>query len=414
MKDEILDNIENPTYLEKLYRENKQEFKREFNIIYPELKDHKLADFWNQRLNYESSEISFGTRYELIFVIFASLVAGFIAKLPAILNLDPEFFYPRNVGFIVFPILSAYFLWKNKLHTRRIILTALFFLFALVFINLLPEEKKNDVFILSCIHMLLFLWIILGISFLGANVNNYPKRMAFLRYNGDLLVMMALIVIAGMIMTGITIGLFSLIGFEIHQFYAEYVVVIGLAATPILGTYLIQKNPQLVGKVSPVIARIFSPLVLITLVAYLIAILYSGKDPYNDRSFLIMFNGMLIAVLALIVFSVAEASQENQNKTNGWILFALSGVTILVSVIALSAIIYRIWEMGITPNRLAVFGANFLILINLVFIAIQLMKTLKKNSDLSEVENSIAGFLPYYSIWIVFVTFIFPFIFGFK
>ncbi|WP_439882026.1 hypothetical protein ACSX1A_02465 [Pontibacter sp. MBLB2868] len=49
-------------------------------------------------------------------------------------------------------------------------------------------------------------------------------------------------------------------------------------------------HPDLVNKVSPVIARIFSPLVLVMLVIYLFAILYSGKNPYSDREFLIIFN----------------------------------------------------------------------------------------------------------------------------
>ncbi|MFY9151286.1 MAG: DUF4153 domain-containing protein [Prolixibacteraceae bacterium] len=414
MKDEILSNIENPATLEKLYRDNKAEFKRGFNLLYPEIKGSKLAGFWNERLNYDSSEISFGTSRELIIVIMASLLAGLIAKLPVILNIDPEFFYPRNVGFIVFPILSAYFILKNKLNQSRIIFTGIIFLLALVFINLLPEGKPNDTFILSCIHLLIFLWFIWGTSFLGTRINTSPERMSFLRFNGDLLVMMALILIAGGIMTGITIGLFSLIGFEIQKFYAEYIAVIGLAASPVVATFLIQKNPQLVGKVSPVIAKIFSPLVLITLVAYLIAILFSGKDPYNDRNFLIIFNGMLLGVMALIVFSVAEASKEEFNKYTGMILLALTGVTIVVNGIALSAIIFRSINMGITPNRLAVFGTDSLILVNLILILIQLFKTIKAKKDFTEVENSIAGFLPYYGLWAIAVTFIFPFIFGFK
>src|SRR4028118_2180255 len=95
--------------------------------------------------------------------------------------------------------------------------------------------------------------------------------------------MTGLILISGAILTGITIGLFSLIGFNIEKVYFDYVGIFGLAAAPVVGTYLTQTNPQLVGKVSPVIAKIFSPLVLVMLVVYLTAIIYSGKDPYNDR-----------------------------------------------------------------------------------------------------------------------------------
>lgn len=414
MKDKIQENIDNAAELERLYRSDKQTFKHDFDLLYPSLKGSALATFWHERLNYQASDFSFGSRTELIFVLLASLLAGLIAKFPAIFSIDPEFFYPRNIGFIVFPFLSAYFLRQHKAQARQIIITALVFLAALVFINLFPGDDQSDTFILTCIHLLICFWMMLGVSFTGAHLHSTASRMNFLKYNGDLLVMMALILISGVIMTGITIGLFSLIGFAIQKFYMENIVVLGLAASPVLATYLVRENQQLVGKVTPVIAKIFSPLVLITLAIYLIAIIYSGKDPYNDREFLIIFNGMLVGVLALIVFSVAETSGKEQHSASGIILLALSVVTICVSGIALSAIVFRIVEMGITPNRLAVLGANVLILINLILISWQLFKALKTKGDFSGVEKSIAQFLPYYGLWAVFVSFVLPYLFGFR
>src|SRR6516162_6439347 len=121
-RDQILMKIENPWELEKLYQVNKTAFKTEFNLLYPELTDNKLADFWNARLNYEHSEISWGSKKELIFVIIASLLSAVIAKLPVLLNIDPDSFYQRNSGFIVFPVLTAYFIWKNSLSTKKIVI----------------------------------------------------------------------------------------------------------------------------------------------------------------------------------------------------------------------------------------------------------------------------------------------------
>jgi hypothetical protein len=231
---------------------------------------------------------------------------------------------------------------------------------------------------------------------------------------GDLIVMTTLILIAGAILTGVTIGLFSLIGLNIEKFYFDYVAIFGLSAAPILGTYLTQTNPQLVGKVSPVIAKIFSPLVLLMLVAYLIAIIYSGKDPYNDREFLLIFNGLLIGVMAIIFFSIAESAKSVKNQAGTWILFLLSAVTIIVNGIALSAILFRISEMGITPNRIAVLGGNVLILVNLLLVTRQLFMVLRKKNDINSVGKAIAYYLPVYCLWTVIVTFIFPLIFGFK
>lgn len=414
MKDEILTLLNDPGQLEKLYRANKLSFKREFNTLYPELKGNVVADFWNERLNYESDEINWGSKRELLFVLIASLLAGVIAKLPAFLSISEDFFYPRNIGFIIFPALTAYYAWKNKLSKNKIALIAGVTLVGLIFINFLPDITKSDTTILSCIHLVLVLWSVLGFAFVGEARNNDEKRLGFLKYNGDLLVMTALIVIAAAIMSGITIGLFSLIGFNIEKFYFQNIVLFGLPAAPIVGTYLTQANPQLVGKVSPVIAKIFSPLVVVMLVIYLIAMVYSGKDPYNDREFLLIFNALLIGVMAIIFFSIAEASKTIKSQAEIWILFLLSVVTVIVNGIALSAILFRISEWGITPNRIAVLGGNILILVNLLLVTGQLFRVLSKKASITKVGKVIALYLPIYVVWTIIVTFIFPLLFGFK
>jgi hypothetical protein len=166
--------------------------------------------------------------------------------------------------------------------------------------------------------------------------------------------------------------------------------------------------------VSPVIAKIFSPLVVVMLVIYLAAMVYSGKDPYNDREFLLIFNALLIGVMAIIFFSVAETSKTTKSQAEIWILFLLSIVTIIVNGIALSAIVYRISEWGITPNRTAVFGGNVLILINLLLVTAQLLKVLSKKANITKVGKAIARYLPIYLLWTIIVTFLFPLLFGFK
>ena len=412
MKAQILTNIDQPAQLERLYRKDKSGFKKAFNELYPEIKDSTLVGYWNERLNFTSDEILWGTRNDLVFVIIASLIAGTIAKLPALFAINEDFFYQRNIGFIVFPALMVYFAWKNKLPTPKVVFLAGVTLVGIIFINLLPNVKHSDTLILSCTHLALFLWAALGIAFVGGVQNDSEKRLGFLKYNGDLVVMTTLILIAGGLMSALTIGLFSLIGYNIAEIYMKNVGVFGAAAAPIVGTYLTQTNPQLVGKVSPVIAKIFSPLVLVMLVVYIIAIMYSGKNPYNNREFLLIFNALLVGVMALIFFSIAGTSTKS--RTEMGILLALSIVTIVVNGIALSAIVFRISEWGMTPNRAAVLGGNILILVHLVLVAGKMLRYMLKKEELSTVGKTIAWYLPVYCIWTIIVTFIFPFIFGFK
>ena len=410
MKEEILAFMNDPEQLEKMYRSNKVLFKKEFTQLYPEIIGNPVADTWNERLSYESDAISWGNGKELFVIIAASLLAGLIAKIPAIFALDEEFFYPRNIGFVLFPLLAAYFSWKNSLPKGKIAIIAGAMLAGLVFINSLPLPE-TDTLILSCIHLILFLWAVTGFAFVGGIRESNKRRLEYLKYNGDLVVMTTLILIAGGIMSAVTIGLFELIGFKIEEFYFSYFGIFGLAAAPIIATYLTQTNPQLVGKVSPVIAKIFSPLVLVMLLVFLGAMIMSGKDPYNDREFLIIFNALLVGVMAIIFFSVAETSKGTKSRAEIWILLLLSVVTIVVNSVALSAILFRISEWGITPNRAAVLGANILILINLIMVTAQLYKLLAKKTDPEDIGNAIARYLPVYVIWTGIVTFIFPLIF---
>ncbi len=415
MKEEIITNLNNPRQLEKLYRESKAIFKRDFNLVYPDIQESPAAKVWHERLNFEGEEISWGTTNELVFVLVASMVAALIAKIPILFALDQQFFFPRNISFIVFPMLMAYFAWKKQLPARRIAMMSAVILLAVLYINLLPGDiNSSDTIILACIHLPLFLWALLGTTFVGDDLTNHTKRLDFLRYNGDLVVMTAIIAIAGGLLTAVTLGLFELIDLKIEKFYVEYIVVSGMAAAPIFGTYLVQTNPQLVNKVSPVIARVFTPLVLVTLIIYLFAIIFSGKDPYNDRQFLIIFNALLIGVMAIIFFSIAEISKSAEHTLGSSLLLALSIVTIVINGIALSAILFRISSWGITPNRLAVLGSNVLMLINLLMIAYRIYKAVRDQHEIEQVERSIASFLPVYALWTVVVVFVFPVLFGFR
>ena len=232
MREEIIKHLDNPAQLEKLYRDNKQAFRKEFNSIYPDIRDNVVARTWNERLNYEKDEISWGTSRDLIFVLIACILAGFIAKIPDYAHLDPEHFYRRNIAFIVLPLLTAYFAWKQKIQLGKIIFISAVFLVSGIYINLLPDSD-SDTLILACIHLPLLLWAVLGYTFTGSKPENFQSRLDFLRYNGDMVVMSGLILIAGGALAALTFGLFELIDVNIESFYEKYVVVWGLASAPI-------------------------------------------------------------------------------------------------------------------------------------------------------------------------------------
>jgi len=410
MQNEILNNLTQPVQLEKLYRNRKNEFRQAFLELYPEMKGNLLADAWYERLRYEPDSIQWGKRKEIQLVISIVLISGFLAKIPSLFNLNEEFFYPRNISFIILSAITAYFLWTQEVPKKTkyaiIGITAL----CLIYINALPVQE-SDTLILACIHLPVLLWGMLGVAFTGSSPLDKNKHLDFLRFNGEALVMTAVLAIAAGIMSGVTIGLFELIGIKIEDFYFKNIVTIGFPSIPILGAYLSYNNPNLVNKVSPLVAKIFSPLVLLMLMIYLGAILFTGKDPYHDREFLLLFNVLLIGVMALIFFSIAESYSNRKNNYGIAILVLLSLFTIIVNGIALSAILFRISEWGITPNRLAVLGSNFLMLIHLLLVTFHLFKTISGGQPLSIVGKNMVKCIPVYLIWAGIVVFVFPLLF---
>ena len=120
MKQEIINNIENPEKLEELYRDNPIEFSEGFREVYDSVRDFPAADFWQTRLRFDlqTYEKSAGSnslinesehqavpdgRFTLVFTIIASLIAGTLAKLPDIFNFSDKNYIPNNIAFFEFP-----------------------------------------------------------------------------------------------------------------------------------------------------------------------------------------------------------------------------------------------------------------------------------------------------------------------
>jgi hypothetical protein len=414
IRNAITEQIDNPRQLEELYRKDPRAFAQAFAMIFPQISEEPLAQAWQARLSYRPEKAAGISRQEWIFMALAILAAGLVLKIPAMLSLREDSFYARNFGYAVFPMLTAFFAWKNGLSLKSMMVLLVMFIMTSVYINLLPQDDSSDTLVLACIHLPLLLWSFLSFGFLGDSFKNSLRRIGFLRYNGDLVVISALMTISAGLFTAITLGLFRMIGLDISQFYANYVVPFGAPAIPILGSLLIMSNPGLVNRISPLIARIFTPLVFVMLLFFLGAMIVTGKDPYNDRDFLLVFNLLLIGVMALILFSVTEVTKGAQGRIQTILLFGLSLLTAIVNGIALSAITFRLFEFGLTPNRLAVLGGNLLIMVHLLIVTIQLFKVVRGTSTSEKVEEGIGMFLPAYAIWSAIVVFGFPFMFGFK
>lgn len=214
--------------------------------------------------------------------------------------------------------------------------------------------------------------------------------------------------ISGIILTGITMQLFTMINLDISEFYFTNIVLIGVASVSILTTYLVDLNFNFVRNIAPLIAKLFGPLVLFTLILFMIMVIITGQNPFIDREFLLVFNIVLLVVLAISLFSIIESSES---KITNVVNCALISIALLIDIFALSSILFRLSSYGLTPNRCAVLGINLIIGIHLSRILYSYIKYFKNKVELNLIHKSITDYLPIYGIWSLIVIFAFPILF---
>ena len=418
IKHQIEANRDDPAALEKLYRKSPDVFTQQFDDVYHVYPYSPVLEAWHERLKFEKPALSRTSNTfihrpsEILLVIFLCLVGGTLAKIPFWTGIDEEFFFSRNIGFLVLPALACYFLIRNAASRAMMAGLALVFAGAAIFINFLPNVSTSDTLVLACMHLPLFLWTLVGLAYTGNAYREVGLRLGYLKFNGELVIYSVIILLGGVLLTLLTMGLFSAIGLNIENWYMENVVVYGAASVPIVAAYITVHRANVGQRIAPAIAKIFSPLVLITLVAFLIANVVQGKSPFTDRDFLIVFNAMLMGVLAIAIFTISERPSAESKIPSDYIAFALVIVALLVDVVALSAIVFRLSSYGLTPNRLAVLGANLLVFGNLAGILYYYTGFLRGNIDILDVEAWIARYLPLYAAWTAFIVFVIPFLFG--
>lgn len=397
------ENKNNPYELEKLFHKNKNQFIKLINKE-KSINNDQVIQFWDARINYKNS---FDLKKMIISIILAVLC--WIPLRILIEKEDMEFdkfmtFLPCIFTFTFSLLLSTY-----DFKIKSIIYIFLISLITGLYLFFIPFNEKSQSIINIYIHIPIFLWSMIGFFYCDFKLKNYQKIFDFLLLSGEMIIWSTLLLISGIILTFITLTLFKMINIEIEDFYFKNIVSLGIIIAPFLSVPILKKFSDF--NISSVIAKIFAPLAIITLITYLLFSLITKNVPYENRNILITYNIILVAVLGIIIFINA-----NYVRTSYFFIsnFVLISVSTIIDLIALTAIIYRIREYGLTPNKITVLGINFLMLINLIWILISMIKNIHKEKKYENIVNTISKYLPIYSIWSLIVIVIIPIIFKYK
>jgi len=221
----------------------------------------------------------------------------------------------------------------------------------------------------------------------------------------------------------LAVGLFGALGIQFNnQIYFRIAAGIAGGFIPILATAIVydpRLKPQLqdftrgFSKVVAILLRLLLPIALVGLLVYIAVIPFYFWEPFKNRDVLIIYNVFLFAVLGMIVGATPmkqEGLGTKQQKFLRFGLISVAGLTILISLYALAAIISRTALSGFTANRLTVLGWN---IINIGLLLLLLVRQMKAGSErwLSALHQTFSDGIVVYSVWMGALLIILPLIF---
>ena len=238
--------------------------------------------------------------------------------------------------------------------------------------------------------------------------------MDFVRFVGEVFIYSVLIGLGGLVLIGVSIVMFDFVDIDLGTFIVNWVAVFGGGALLVVAAYLVERKKGRIETIAPVLARIFTPLFLVVLVSLLVAMLVTRRAPSEDRELLIWFDLLLVLVLGLTLYTMSARDAEEPTKLWDMMTLALVIVALVVDGIALSGIVSRLAEHGVTANRLAALGENVVLLVNLVLVAIGYVRFVVGRLRYQAVVELQMRYLPVYAVWAAIVVIVFPPLFGFR
>ena len=275
---------------------------------------------------------------------------------------------------------------------------------------------------LMAMHLPLLAWTGVGV-FVIADHRDPANRFAFLIKSLEVFIMGGLFVVAGGLFTGISIGLFEALAVDVPKLVQRLFIAGGGGLIPVVATAVIY-NPVVpaaeqafdkgLSKLVALLMRILLPLTLLVLLVYLFFIPFNFRAPFENRDVLIIYNGMLFAVVALLVGATPVSLDEFPPRLGRWLrlgIIAVAALALIVGLYALVAILYRTVLDRLTPNRLTFIGWN-VINIGLLCLVLLFQARSKAGRWLQGLFRAYSAGTVAYAVWALVTVLALPWLFG--
>lgn len=367
--------------------------------------------------------MNWGRSSQILGLLLAIGLAGLTIKLPRIFDWPEDLFLQRNISFVLVPWAIVILMLIKSGLKKPLLAGGLIMVFGAVWINSLFAQMSADVLLLTVLFLPLIMWFVYGYIWISGHWRSWEERLKYLKFNGDLLVLSAVLGLTGLLLMLVSFALYELIGIQIKDVHVVNVITWGAPAVPLTASYLLLLNPKLVRGITPLVAKLFSPLTLIVLITFTVGLVFGTDVMDQERQTLLVLNVVIVCVMALILFSVGTTDSPLSKGAQWLVLLLLSAVILFDDVLALSSLIKRVFELGLSANRMAVLGTNLLTCVHLFLLTKAIWRSRKNkaisDNDISQhvpdadqrISRAIVGFLPLYALWAAIICLLFPWIF---
>ncbi|MCC6981954.1 MAG: hypothetical protein IT535_01670, partial [Bauldia sp.] len=253
-------------------------------------------------------ELRFAARRDALVAFCLAVAAAVLIKLPALFGKEWDgdwTFYARNLGLFVLPLLTGYFVWKRRLDRQILPWLAAPFIAAAFFANAYPFAFEGSTELLTVLHLPIALWLVVGLAYAGTRWNEVAGRMDFIRFSGELFIYYVLIALGGGVLTAFTLATFLAIGVNVETFVGSWLLPCGAIGAVVIAAWLVEAKQSVIENMAPVLTRLFTPLFAAMLIAFLLAVLWTGRGVDLNRDILIAFDLLLVVVLGLLLYSIS-------------------------------------------------------------------------------------------------------------
>jgi hypothetical protein len=294
-------------------------------------------------------------------------------------------------------------------------------IYVLLVVPTQPTWYHSPTTTLMMIHLALLAWVAAGLTVLSFRSTSH-ERFPFLIKSLEVFITGGLYLMAGGAFGAITVGMFQALNIVLSDVLMRLIAAGGVGLLPVIALASIydprlkpseQDFRQGLSKFIANMMRLLLPLTLVILVIYVLVIPFKFMEPFQNRDVLIVYNAMLFAIIGLLVGVTPVRAEDLSPRLQSAIrtgILAVAILAILVSLYALSAVIYRTVLGGITINRLTVIGWNTLNTGILVWLAFRLLRN-KHGHWAEELKSVFSLGMVGYTVWGLFIVIAIPLLF---